>query len=57
MPNAAKGFNRFAPDFIYRHKKVQALTYPQLLDAALLVTSRAQGQGGPLEKAPVEKVT
>ena len=57
MPNAAKGFNKFAPNFIYRYKKVQALTYPQLLDAALLVTRRAQGQGGPLEKAPVEKVT
>jgi hypothetical protein len=57
MPNAAKGFNKFAPDFIYRYKKVPALTYPQLLDAALLVTRRAQAQGGRLDNAPTRDVT
>ena len=57
MPNAAKGFNKFAPDFIYRYKKVKALTYPKLLDAALLVTRRAQAGGGPLGNAPTKDVT
>ena len=57
MPNAAKGFNKIAPDFIYRYKKVKALTYPQLLDTALLVTRRAQAQGGPLGNAPTKDVT
>lgn len=46
MPTAAEGFNKFAPAFIYRYKQVPALTYPQLRDAALLVTRRAQAMGG-----------
>jgi hypothetical protein len=57
MPNAAKGFNKFAPDFIYRYKKVPALTYLQLLDAALLVTRKAQAQRGPFDNAPTKDVT
>lgn len=44
MPKTAKGFNKFAPDFIYRYKNVPPLTYPQLLEAALIVTNRAEAQ-------------